>query len=284
MAVSDIENIKKPVASLYPVVEGTRCVQVRIPDDDTYLPVLAGFVAILNQSWSWAGSLDERIERAQMWQNAYAETDWEGCVDCAEIQDCIENDEGVRGAITNIVNNNNNFPADSPYGQNLPDSRLTEDLSTAYNPECDYDILWAQCLGVVQATNNAITDVLQQVEVTTNVVELASSLLGSVPGVAGAEKAAGVDGVLSLINYYQEAIDQEYQSQYTTTPVTGTEDVIAFSLFCACKGTCVITIDKIVDIMQKDLMSIFPHLQSRGLSTCSNFWRALKSIARMWWT
>jgi len=50
-----IENIDKFKVSLYPLVEGFRCVEVMIPDDDSYLFILAGLHALMSKSWSWQG-------------------------------------------------------------------------------------------------------------------------------------------------------------------------------------------------------------------------------------
>jgi len=233
-----------------PQPEGLRCVSVLIPDDTFHLRLLAGLVGLATRATNWEGEQEARQEVALLWNMGYDATDWGDCVDCADVADCIENDEAVRAAINALIAAGTEIPATSPYGERISDERLGQDLSSAYNPTCDKDILWAQCTGIVDLTNLAISETLEKVEAATNIVELVTNALGTIPGVAGAEKAVGVDGALGLINYYQEAIADEYNAQYTEIPVTGTRDLIAFALFCACQSDCVITLDKIQNVMQ----------------------------------
>lgn len=240
-------------ADAVPFPEELRCVRVFIPDDVAYLRVLAAVCAQMTQATNWEGEQSNRDAAAQLCLNGYVETAWDICVDCDDVADCIETSEAVQEQINRLIALGSGIPATSPYTDPLSEERLNQDLSTAYNPTCDYDILWSQCTGVVDLTNLAIVEVLQKIEAATNTVELINAALGTIPAVAGAEKAVGIDGALSLINYYQEAIEQEYTAQYTEIPVTGTRDLIAFALFCACKADCVITIDKIQRVMQKRL-------------------------------
>ena len=86
----NIEGIKKPFAELYPETEALRCVELMIPDDDGYLWILAGFVAILGKSWAWRGEPSARFLRAEMWQKAYAETDWNQCMNCEQLIECLQ--------------------------------------------------------------------------------------------------------------------------------------------------------------------------------------------------
>lgn len=90
MAAVNIENIKKPVANLYPDDVGLRCVEVIIPDHDGYLWILAAFVAILGNDWAWLGTKIERQTRAQLWQTAYAATLWDLCMKCEDLQECLQ--------------------------------------------------------------------------------------------------------------------------------------------------------------------------------------------------
>jgi len=233
-----------------PQPEGLRCVSVLIPDDTFHLRLLAGLVGLATRATNWEGEQEARQAVALLWNMGYDATEWGDCVDCADVADCIENDEAVRAAINALIAAGTEIPATSPYGDRISDERLGQDLSSAYNPTCDKDILWAQCTGIVDLTNLAISETLEKVEAATNIVELVTNALGTIPGVAGAEKAVGIDGALGLINYYQEAISDEYNAQYTEIPVTGTRDLIAFALFCACQSDCVITLDKIQNVMQ----------------------------------
>lgn len=236
------------------------CFVIEIPDALEYRAALMGQIEWLADWRCWrhdniAYTDPPAINReiAALFAQAISTSRFEECMDCDDITDCIETDEGTRGAIISIVQANTEFPADYPYGQDLPMSRRQQDLSTAYNPTCDLDILFAQCYGVVDLTNSEIKQTLQVIELQTNVVELAKAAVSTIPGVAAAEKASGLDGAADLINYYQEAIEEQYEAQWTETPITGTRDVIAFALFCRCKSDCIITIERINEVMNARL-------------------------------
>lgn len=174
---------------------------------------------------------------------------------CAALIECIESDADTQAALQAFVQGLSGFPAQYPYGQNLPDAERSRDVASGTNPDCDLDILWAECLGVVMMTNDAIEDTFQIVEAETNVVELGNALFSAIPLVSSAKNIAGLDGALDLINYFQESVGQEYDAQYTTTP-GGIQDQIACAIFCACKADCQITIDRIVSVLQ-DRLSVY---------------------------
>jgi len=90
MASINIEGVRKPNANLYPVDVGFRCVEVIIPDHEGYLWILAAFVAILGNDWSWLGTKPERQSHAQLWKTAYAMTLWDLCMQCEDLQECLQ--------------------------------------------------------------------------------------------------------------------------------------------------------------------------------------------------
>lgn len=239
--------------SQYPLVSDIRCVEIYIPNDPAFLPQLAGLLALATKGFNYARLDYDRAQTlARMWTRAYLATDWGQCMSCEDVADCIETDAGVQNAITNLMQNQDSFPPQYPYGTNLPDEALSRDFASGTNPICNLDVLWAQCLAIAVTTNQAIMDVLEKVEVETNVVELATDLFSSVPLVATVKNIAGIDGVLALINYFQDSVAEEYAAQYTTTP-GGVQDTIACALFCACRGDCVVSIDRIVGVLNDRL-------------------------------
>lgn len=67
---------------MYPVVSETRCVKVRIPDSDQHAGLLAGVMALLTKDENWQAEEGETSgDLADIWAEAYLETDWEGCDD-----------------------------------------------------------------------------------------------------------------------------------------------------------------------------------------------------------
>jgi len=223
-----------------------------VPDDDEYVRILAKQVASLTIRSNWEGDQDERTDRAERCLEGYLATDWEGCVDCDEVKDCIETDEGVQDAIEDIIARNQPFPMEFPAGEMLPDSYRNQDLTTQYNPTCNLDTLFAQCYAIVDLIDASIVDVNQKLETATNVGELAKNIISTVPVLSGAVKFIGIDGALDLLNYFQEVVSEGYDAQYTTTP-GGTRDQIACAIFCACKHDCTITVNRIKDVLSDRL-------------------------------
>lgn len=249
-------ELDKFVTDQYPDVEGTFCISVKVPADLQYVYALQGLVAQMTKYWNYTGTGDDRKVPAALAQAAYDATDWEGCMDCDGVTDCIENNETTRQAVREAAASNSNFPPDYPLGENLPPERLSQDLSSAYNPTCNLAVLFAQVTGAVDLTNDFITDVLEKWEQFTNSVELIKNITSTIPLIGGIKTVAGIDGAFDMINYYQESFNEGYLAQYTVTPF-GIRDQIRCALFCVCMDDCVITIDRIVEVMTDRLAVYF---------------------------
>lgn len=72
--------VRKPDTSQYPDVSGTRCIQLTIPDDDSYARLIAGLFGLLCNSDNWVGEEVDREARALLVLEAITETDWEVCL------------------------------------------------------------------------------------------------------------------------------------------------------------------------------------------------------------
>jgi len=246
-------TVPKPVASEYPEVEGTRCVQVKIPDDVSFLPVLAAMVAALGNTWSSVGGVAARQKWAEMWQRAYSETDWSGCMDCESLIECLTPIlEGMTQDIINSIENFQQFGTNNP-GQPFTNEQILTNLAGGTNPGCDLDILWAQCLALVQFTNRAATDIFERVEAATNVVELAG-LGDDVPFIGIVLKLFGAELATNAVNYWQEAIAEGYAAEYTET----LEYDLACRLFCVCRTDCIVTIDRVYDVFYSLVSDVIP--------------------------
>lgn len=65
----------------YAATDGTRCIQVLIPDDDSYVPLLAGLLALAAHPENYLTPDSAQAEGvAAIWHDAYVQSDWEGCV------------------------------------------------------------------------------------------------------------------------------------------------------------------------------------------------------------
>jgi len=246
-------RVAKPHADEYPVVEGTRCVQVKIPDDTSFLPVLMGMVAQLGNTWATVGGVEARRAWSQMWQKAYAETDWSACMNCEDLIACLTPlFEAQTEAIINLLANMQEFGTSTP-GLPYTPEELEENIAGVSNPECSKDILWAQCLALIQFTNRQIEDMLEKIESATNVVELAG-LSDDVPMIGLALKFFGVELATNAINYWQEALQEGYLAEYTEA----VENELACQLFCACFDDCTVTLDRVYAVMYSNVIGEIP--------------------------
>jgi len=76
--------------SQYPEVEGTRCVEIRIPDHDAFMPMLGGLIALATKTFNYVREDREHAQIiADQWRKAYDLTDWEGCMNCDELNACL---------------------------------------------------------------------------------------------------------------------------------------------------------------------------------------------------
>jgi len=246
-------RVEKQVANEYPVVEGTRCVQVKIPDDTSFLPVLAAMVASLGNTWSSIGGVEARRLWAEMWQRAYAETDWSACMNCDELVACLTPlFEAQTANILTLINNLNQYGTSTP-GLPMTTEERTANLVTGTNPECNLDILWAQCLSLIQFTNRAATDIFERIEAASNVVELAG-LSGEIPVVGLVLQLFGEELATETINYYQEALQEGYEAEYTEDE----EIELACQLFCMFNVDCYVSIDGIYDVFYGNVSDEVP--------------------------
>lgn len=235
----------------------TVCYTMQIPNASEYRQALRGVLAELGKAYNWSQtegqSSDPANEAAQLWRVALNTGVYDDCeepMSCADVANCIETDTAVQEAIQTLTGNSINdrvvVPATYPPG--TPNPTPDYNLATGTNPTCNLDILWAQCLAITQNTNLAIVDVLQKIEVTSNAAELLDALT-EVPLIGWAKEALGGQAALDLINYYQEAVEEQYIAQYTETP-GGVQDTIACAIFCACKDDCEITINRLYDVLK----------------------------------
>jgi len=223
-------QVDKPQAEQYPLVEGLTCINVKIPDSPEYVYLLQGFVAFLTNYWTFTGSDELRRAVAQLWLIAYTATDWENCMDCSGVQDCIETDSGVQGAINNLYNSQSTNHA-------MPASVADTNLISG-NPTCDLDILWGALWeeGLIGAMNASNQDALQKGEQAGNVLERLSLLISAVP----VFETLPVD---ELIVYVQTIWTNDIAEAYLAADDQEYRDAITWDLFCFARNHgCVLSI------------------------------------------
>ena len=178
-----------------------------------------------------------------------------GDMSCDDIADCIDSDENVQDTIVDMLEGNEDFRDNivqiitehsdgSEFQKNTPID--PEFRLTITQPECDLDVLYGQCLGIVQTANRLIEDFLQQWETYTNSGEVVSDLVNSVPLLAELANASGMSGILEYANDLVDSVAENYLSDYDLEY----EDALACELFCAAQtNDCNLTIQMTCDIL-----------------------------------
>jgi len=222
-------EVPRLVANEYPVVEGTRCVSVQIPDDDAFLPVLAAMVSNLGNNWSSMGSREERAAFANMWQVAYSLTDWEGCMSCDDVADCIETDGDVQQAINNVYNQ---------YGTGNPMPETTRNTNLGgIIIDCAPDNLWGAISELIEAMNQNNIDAQEALEVVSNVFERVALIYSGIP-------LAETLPLDEAIDYVQGVWTDTLFEIYVGNDTEGYRDELKCDLFCLARDNdCLLTID-----------------------------------------
>lgn len=233
MKPGEFYRVPKQIANGYPVVEGTRCVSVRIPDDDSFLAVLAGMVAELGNTWSSVGTVEERRAYALMWQVAYSETDWEGCMSCEDVADCIENDTDVQDAINNVYNQ---------YGTGVPMPTSTRNTNIGGTIiDCNPDELWGAVNELIDSMNQNNIDAQEALEVVSNIAERIALVYSGIP-------LAETLPIDEAIDYVQNVWTDTLFEVYEGNDTEGYRDELKCDLFCLSRdNACLLTIDMLYD-------------------------------------
>lgn len=251
-----IPGIKIPYLkeAQYPEPETTRCIQIVIPDDDTFLAPLRGFLNALGRGFNYERTDWAKAQRvAELWRKAYNETDWEGCMDCERVADCIANDAGTRDALRDWWQKAQDGDVN---GQKPSDQKLDENAA-GDNPDCDNDIGFGHIRdGLVERSFQRSIDFLEQVAVTTNNQQMLSDGLNAVP-VLG--EVLGVVGVASWIAFYDD-IRTWLQDAFIAQDTVDLRDQIACDLFCIWQENCGLTTRQIRNYYVGKIAPDFPSL------------------------
>lgn len=233
-----------------PDAVGLRCVEVKIPDSVEFMAQLAGLVALATKQFNYQNKDTTRAAAvAQLWRDAYLATDWEGCMNCEDVADCIENNEDTQNALRNWLDNNYQFsPSDFPPNIPLPTAQRTADRAGIFNPTCDHDILWAQSIQLVEWMNDRVSDALEIIEAATNSIEVA----GALTQITGFDEVS-VDAIFAYGALLQDFIAENYAAAYTTNY----RDELACDIFCAAYDDCEISLDDLFNLFKGRVEAYF---------------------------
>lgn len=64
----------------YAATDATRCIQLVIPDDDSYMALLGGLLALAGNPENYLSPESAQADGvANIWRDAYLQSDWTGC-------------------------------------------------------------------------------------------------------------------------------------------------------------------------------------------------------------
>jgi len=251
-------------AEQYPTTDGLRCVSVWVPDDNAFMPLLAGLLYLPTRMFNYTGAdAAKRAALAQMWVNAYAMNDWTGCMDCADVQDCIETDEGVQGALTqNIINNISSNEsviqalletiaqqqaAGQPLSESASGGSMVDPAALKTDDVCDEDKVWTGCQYLSGYIDGLITDFFQQIASLAEDAKIAAAAAKAIPIVG-----QYADAALSFALAVQEKLSIDYAAASTQA----LRDSIACDWKCAAMKTCGLSADAAIEVMSARLGNV----------------------------
>lgn len=160
---------------------------------------------------------------------------------CAQMIECITNDADVQQALADYLASN---PAARQAIQSLVDngSIVFGSAAGVLIETNDLDVLFGACTFVTDTIHDAILDFYQRFEAETNQRELGEILFSAIPII----ETLPIDEISEYIGALESGIAEGFDSQWTTTPITGTRDRIRCALFCMARDRGnVLTLDDI---------------------------------------
>lgn len=175
---------------------------------------------------------------------------------CEAIIECVDEDGDTQHAIEHMLEHNDEFqdflnewiaehPGGTPTKKGEPVDP-TIPITVPQPGECDLDLLYGQCLGLVQTANRMVGDFLEKWETYTNKGEVISDMVNAVPLLSELAQASGVSGVLEYANDLVDSIAENYTADYTLEY----EIALACELFCAAQDAdCKVTVGMFADTL-----------------------------------
>lgn len=241
------------------------CFTIQVPDILEYKAAIYGVVGELGEWFTWEHYQSDYInpptrnkEAAELWVQLLADAVWSECMSfCEQLIACLTTDTDTQEALAELIRTNpaigealSQYMKEHPTGTVYPKLQPLPPAVTAGNilppnPGCDPDILYAQCIGIVQTANRMTEDFLQTWEVYNNSGEVLSDIVQAIPLVGEIADIIGIPGMIEYANDLVDSIAENYLADYSLEY----EQQLACEIFCAAKDTCVVSIDMLTNIM-----------------------------------
>lgn len=144
---------------------------------------------------------------------------------CALIANCIATSEGTQAALRDFITGD---PALQEWAKQIINKGAPINPEIEVLANADLDALFGAVTFLVDTINSAIEDFNQDAEAANNSRELGAIIFEGIPIL----ETLPFDEASEYIDNLFEQIIEVYNSQWDTTPVTGTRDRIRCDLFC----------------------------------------------------
>lgn len=235
-----------PVPPVIP--EGSKAFTICVPDDPFFYGVVMGALKVTTFNYYWQGSsADIEAVTDRMKTMYYTYQDQDGCMDCAQVADCIENDAATQEAIANAIRTSTSIQDalrdaydEFQRGKDMPPDVTGQDVTGA-NPGCNLDKLWGWIIAGVNEMDTNNRDSQQVFETLSNQWERISTLVAAIPGV-------GVLPVDEIIQYAQGLWSDDLIDAYEANDTLTYRRQIACDLFCMARDNgCALTLDMMLN-------------------------------------
>lgn len=147
---------------------------------------------------------------------------------CELIIDCIQNDEDVQAVLRAFVVNDEAIQDSVERIAERGIPITTTEAETVIVGTVDYAALFGAITYLVDTMHNANLDLYQAFEAASNKRDLGEIVFEAIPVL----ETLPLDEVSEYISELETAIAENYEGQWTTTPITGLRDQIRCGLFC----------------------------------------------------
>lgn len=158
---------------------------------------------------------------------------------CEKMIDCINENDAVRQAIINALNDGVPVSGDAGVNESIAGSNLLAGVT------CDNDSLFGATTGLVDLINNIATDLIEQISASANVTGRIGDMIESIPVVG----VLPFDDALQMVETFLDDLSQNYDASYTVA----LRDDYRCALFCIAQEDCTITFEQIFDYFVGEL-------------------------------
>lgn len=219
-----------------------KAVCICIPDELNHIMAFWGALRQLGYWFNWERDTEHKgLDVSLVWAKIVNEAHdgWiEGrmCGTCGDFANCIATDETTRNALLSwLRENQENPPNMSEFDKERPLG------GEGWNPSCDWDILWSQCVAIVERTNTAVIDLLEALADGDTLAKV-FGVLASLPVLEN----VGLSSVTDFASLLLTVSLASYSDDYTTTYA----ETLECEIFCKVRDDCNLTFNSVWEIIR----------------------------------